>query len=153
MQETKDFTEQDVVDYLKDNGLITKSRKRTIVDPRNFLINILCYKFSWIEERVGLLIEKDRSSVNHCRDNAYYLKNDACYLKNTIDVRNRFSTWSPDYKERIIREDDFLRKRPVTMQLNKAEYEKLEAYRETLRLSTIGGAARVFLFSNIHKII
>ena len=146
-EETKEpieeYTEQDVIQYIKDNDLYIKSRARKYIDPRNYLINILTYKYNWVEERVAALLKKDRTTINYCKDSAYY----------TVDVRERFSDWEPDFRERRILIEDFKRKKPVTMQLNKEEYEKIAAYMKILGLNTMGGAARIFIFNHINKVI
>jgi len=153
MKETKDFIEKDVIDYAS-NILSQKNRKRKYVDPRNFLINILRYKFYWTEEQISLLFKMHRTSVTHCKDNAYHLQNDISYINNTIDVREKFPSYITDFNNKNRKEkDDFVRKRSVTMQLNKQEFDKLSHYKNTIRISTMGGAARVFIFSNINKII
>lgn len=153
MKETKDFIEKDVIDFAS-SILSQKSRKRIYVDPRNFLVNILIYKFYWTETQVAILFRMDRTSVNSAKDMAYHLQNDTTYLNHTIDVREKFPSYVPDFNNKNKdKQEDYARKRAVTMQLNKAEFEKLAHYKNTIRMETMGGAARVFIFSNINKII
>lgn len=153
MKENKDFIEKDIIDFAS-TILSQKSRKRKYVDPRNFLINILIYKFKWTEEQVSILFRMDRTSVNYAKDMAYHLQNDLNYMEHTIEVREKFSDYVPSFNDKNKdKQEEYVRKRPVTMQLNKAEFEKLAHYKNTLRMETMGGAARVFIFSNINKII
>ena len=152
-ENNKDFIEKDVIDFAS-TILSQKSRKRKYVDPRNFLINILLYKFYWTEEQVAVLFRMDRTSVNHSKDMAYNLQNDLNYMEHTTEVREKFSSYVPDFNQKNRdKQEDYARKRPVTMQLNKAEFEKLAHYMNSIRMGTMGGAARVFIFSNINKII
>ena len=152
-ENNKDFIEKDVIDFAS-TILSQKSRKRKYVDPRNFLINILIYKFHWTETQVAILFRMDRTSVNHSKNMAYNLQNDLNYMEHTTEVREKFSDYVPGFNDKDKdKQEEYVRKRPVTMQLNKAEFEKLAHYMSTIRMGTMGGAARVFIFSNINKII
>ena len=99
MEETEDFIEKDIIDFVS-TILSQKSRKRKYVDPRNFLINILLYKFYWTEEQVAVLFRMDRTSVNHSKDMAYNLQNDLNYMEHTTEVREKFSSYVPDFNQK-----------------------------------------------------
>lgn len=60
-----DYTEQQVIFYLKNALGIQKTRKRYYLDNRNYLMHVLYHKFKWTEIRLQDLFEADHSTINH----------------------------------------------------------------------------------------
>jgi hypothetical protein len=91
----EDFKEEDVLRFIVENELDTKSRKRELLDPRNFCINILYYKFNWTEIKLAKFFEKLPSTMNNSKRLAYELQKDKKFLINTQKVRDVFPQWVP----------------------------------------------------------
>jgi hypothetical protein len=151
MTEASMIIEQDVIAYMKQHKLDRKTRKWAVLDQRDFLINILYYQFDWSETALGILIGKDHSTINHCKNKAFHLWEDERFIVNTFRVRHAFPQWvPPDPKEK---EGKTTRKRIVSMHLDKTEYEKLMKLKKKLGVRNLGTAAHNFIFNNIDQVI
>lgn len=87
------YTEEEVLKYLKRNFSKTTNRARGVLDPRDYLLGILYYKYGWTEEElIDLLTIKNRSTINNAKNKPYwYLKyGDESFLKHTATLRKMF---------------------------------------------------------------
>lgn len=86
------FTEDDILHYLKYSLTIQKTRKRKYVDPRNYLIAILFYKFNNTEEDIASHTTMERSTISHAKKHSYDMlqSKDSQFLKHTEEVRSLF---------------------------------------------------------------
>lgn len=114
----------DILKYIIENQLDCKSRERIILDPRNYLINILHYKFKWSENKIGEFFNRHRTSIINCKDNAYYLKEDENFLNNTKQVKERFPNWVPPEPVVKIKKPSNIVK--IQFNLTKAEIRSLK---------------------------
>jgi len=145
----ENFTEADIIRYVALKGLNRKSRVRKIIDPRNYLINLLYYHFNWTQERISALFEIHRTTMVHAKDMAYNLEKDPDFLQNTEDVKNAFP-WEAVSKETLCTMNKHKKLKPVLMQLTTQEFDLLDKYKKKINLTSIGGAARTFLVSNLN---
>ena len=86
------YTLDDITEYLKKVTPAVRTRERVWLDPRNYLIAILYYKFGLSELALESLLQIDRSTINHAKKIphgmiSYY---DPTFMKNTIEVRHLF---------------------------------------------------------------
>jgi len=152
MTKNADITEEEIVSYLVENGLIGKSRKPELIDPRDFLVSILYFHFQWPEVRIGALLGRKASSINHCKKSAYALRNDPTFKENTKEVRALYPEWTPPEPNEAIekrRKGKQGKKRPVIFYLTDQEYEKLETLRRTQGVHNVSTAVKNFLLDNL----
>ena len=108
-----DFTLDEVLNYIDTHIPKDKSRKRSKLDPRNYLLALLHYKYNITEMELEGIFHIDRSTVNHSKKQPYNLIKvaDISFLKHTVDVRERFpydfparvpnSSWNQQYSYRV----------------------------------------------------
>lgn len=143
----EEFTEQDLVDYIKEERLDRKLRKREIIDPRNYIINILYYKFKWSELRISIVLDKNRSSISLAKNSAFFLAADPAFLRNTIEVREKFP-WTPQEPDKLAQ--TFKKRRSLVVFLDDQEVEKVENVRKQLGVRTLGTAIK-YLIKNLEE--
>lgn len=107
----KNYTDEDIIEELKNIFPEYKTRKRTYIDPRNYLICILIYKFNYTEQRVadafdGTKFKIDRSTVAHAKHKPVELATDDIFLENIALVHEKFPFDLPnDCKMQFIDKD------------------------------------------------
>ena len=107
----KDYTDQDIIDEIRNIFPEYKTRKRTYVDQRNYLICILIYKFNYTEQRVadlfkGTKFQIDRSTVAHAKLKPLELIKDSIFLENVALVHEKFPFDVPnDCKMKFVDKD------------------------------------------------
>lgn len=86
------YTVQDILDYIQEFTPSKKTRKRAYVDPRNYLMAVLHYKFNVTELGLHHIFNIDRSTVNYNKKTAYYMieQTDPTFMRNTMEVRQKF---------------------------------------------------------------
>jgi hypothetical protein len=86
------YTDADVLAYWDNNIGTQSNRKRLYVDPRNYIIALLHYKFGYIEEELSDIFGVHRTSINHAKKAPYEHMNneDADFMDHTIEVREAF---------------------------------------------------------------
>ncbi len=96
------YTEQDVIDYLSNTLIIRKTRERTYIDPRNYLLGLLAYKYNYTEEAIATLFKIERSSVNHAKRHPYSMISvrDSGFLTNVKEVMELFPYDFPEPKHK-----------------------------------------------------
>ena len=89
LKETLPFTENDVLHYLRYVLTVQQTRERKYVDPRNYLIAMLFYRFNNTEEDIASYTNMQRSTISHAKKQAYDMlqSKDAQFIKNTAEVR------------------------------------------------------------------
>ena len=143
------YTEKDIIKHVALRKLNGKSRIRKIIDPRNYLINLLYYRFDWTQDRIASLFEIHRTTMLHAKDMAYNLEKDPGFLQNTKEERALFP-WEAVSKESLCGINQHKRLRTVIMHLTTQEFDMLNKYRKKIRVLSVGGAARTFLVSNLN---
>lgn len=139
--------EQDVLDYLIKHKLDRKCRKREIIDPRNFLINVLYHRFDWAEQDIAdFFYMSDRSTIWHAKNQAYYNWENQEFLDNTKKVRLIFPHWIPPKPES---DYQFGRKIPITIQFTKQEYDRLNKARNKMNNRNFSVTAKKIILDNI----
>jgi len=121
-----EYTDHDLLDYWHDNYGYIKTRKTTYLDPRNYIMAILHYKFGYIEEELAELFQVDHSSINHAKKMAYnHIVDvpDSGFIKHVKELMNLFPYDFPfpgDLKEGVLYS--------VTIYLNKETMKSLDKY-------------------------
>lgn len=92
LKESLQFTEIEIVNYLRNCLTIQKTRERKYVDPRNYIIAVLFYKFNNTEEEIATHTTMQRSTISHAKKQPYDMlkSNDSQFLKHTEEVRSLF---------------------------------------------------------------
>ena len=92
-----------------------KTRRRSYVDPRNYLICILYYKFNFTEEMItdvfrSTRFEMNRSTINHCKKAAIELAKikDETFLINISGAYKKFPFNLPEYKKLKFNDSEIL---------------------------------------------
>lgn len=83
-----------VKQYLEINDvLLTKSRKRELVDTRYFIAHHLRYKCKLTLMKIGEMLNKDHSSIIHAinKHQDFVSSNDKSYIINTMEVSRYLS--------------------------------------------------------------
>jgi hypothetical protein len=86
------YTETDVIDYVTNQLKIKKTRERVYIDPRNYLLALLAYKFNYTEASIAALFNVARSSINHAKRHPYSMLEikDVDFMKNAEEVIRLF---------------------------------------------------------------
>jgi len=80
-----EYKDHDVIDYWNENYGFIKTRKTKYLDPRNYTIAVLYYKFGYLEEELAELFKIDHSTVNHSKKMAY---NHIVDVPNTVFIKH-----------------------------------------------------------------
>lgn len=139
--EEKLYDDGDIIRHYR-NGLGTakRTRKREFVDPRDYMLAVLHYKFGYTEEVLAMIFgPMHRSTINHAKKNPYFsLKfNDSVFIKHTEDLREKFPYTFPDPSENSTPPG---RKYRVTLKLTPEEHAILAkvAKKRNERVDTTG---------------
>jgi len=99
----KNYSAEEVIRELKEILPKYKTRKRSYLDKRNYLMTILYYKFGYSEQMIAECFENtshaiDRSTINHSRknvlaltkaeDSSFQANTAMLYLKFPFDMQN-----------------------------------------------------------------
>jgi hypothetical protein len=125
-----EYTLEDVLNYWKNIRPDVRSRKRIELDPRNYIIALLYYKFKVPETELERIIGIDRSSVNHSKKHPYNLIKvaEATFMRNTVDVRKEFPYEFPPVDKNDILNGQFARQYSYTINFDKRTYNKIKKY-------------------------
>lgn len=120
------YTIEDITAYLTSITPAERTRQRVWLDPRNYLIGILYYKFNVSEIALETLLNIDRSTVNHAKKIpqamiSYY---DPTFMKNTIEVRQLFPYEFPDKELKPQHQHQY----SYRVGFDKAAFKKVRAY-------------------------
>ena len=128
------FNKSDLLAYVKDNpDLRKKTRKRVVVDKRNYILAILHYHFKMTEVELASIFLKDRSSINHAKRMPYNLKSDKDFILHTEHLRKKFPYTFPksDLPQNVTR------KIKVESLYDNEQHKKLIRLRNKYSLSSI----------------
>jgi hypothetical protein len=86
------YTIDDIIEYLQKITPAIRTRERNWLDPRNYLIAILYYRFNQSEIALETLLKIDRSTVNHAKrmPQTMIKYSDPTFMRNTMEVRKLF---------------------------------------------------------------
>lgn len=121
----KEYDDRDVLRYFHKNIGYVKTRKPEYLDPRDYVIGLLYYKFGWSEENIAQLLSPlKRCSINHSKKNPYFhlLVNNEDFLAHTKDIRKKFPYTFPHPTSMP------KKKYHLKLMLDKNDYNKLKNY-------------------------
>jgi len=109
MNKSEEYTDIDILNELKCIMPKRRTRKRTWLDKRNYLISILHYKFNYTEEKIANMFSLtcdplNRSSINHAKKQPGHFSKceDTNFLVNTDELAKKFPYNIPEeYTEGI----------------------------------------------------
>lgn len=86
------YTVDDILEYIQNFAPVKKCRERVYLDPRNYLMAVLHYKFNISENALHHIFRIDRSTINYNKKTAYYMmeQSDPSFMRNTLEVRQKF---------------------------------------------------------------
>ncbi len=97
MVNSVEYTDEDIKDGIKSIFPRYKTRRRSYIDRRNYLICILYYKFNYTEEMIancfkGTKFEIDRSTINYARKRALFFgkREEIHFIKNISILYEKF---------------------------------------------------------------
>ena len=101
----ENYTAKDILKEIKNIFPKYKTRKRSYVDKRNYLICILYYRFNYSEEMIADIFSLtkfaiDRSTVNYAKKQPTVLinLNDQTFIQNVAEVYEKFPFRIPKTK-------------------------------------------------------
>lgn len=120
-----EYTDTEVLSYWKNTIGTQKTRKRDYVDPRNYILALLHFKFGYIEAELGEIFEVHRTSINHAKKHPYdhMDSNDPQFIENTSELIKLFPYIFP--KAGDIKPTKLY---PVVVKLNKRQLTSLKNY-------------------------
>jgi hypothetical protein len=125
----QDYTLESLLYYLEENSDLkgNNSRKRHILDRRNYLMHIMYCKFKKTEYEISNILKIKRSAVHHSKYHAYFWKDQKDFTLHTERLRKVFpyNPKKPDKKQ-----DTSLNKHKMTVFLTNDEHAKLTAFRK-----------------------
>ena len=111
------YTSDQIINWFIEKYGIKKTRKRTYIDPRNYVIAVLYQKFNYTEENIAPIFNLDRSSVNHAKKHAKLMLltiNDFNFIENTKEIVKKypfdFQTIKVHYLKHIVLTDEYYKK-------------------------------------------
>ncbi len=140
----QDYTDKDVLLALKKVIPRVRTRKRSYLDKRNYLISILYYKFEYTEEKISSMFKltcdpMDRSSVSHAKKQpGNFSKNeDVKFLIHTEELVKEFPFNVPEVITEGIEKNLYIpmslkQHRRITTYCEKHNYRQNQAIRKLL---------------------
>jgi hypothetical protein len=142
--------EKKIIEYIKKNGYdIPRRQHRKLVDPRNYLIGILYFKYGWGEEDLGELVSRHHSTINSAKTLPYTLRNDDTFLENTKEVRSLFPYVFT--KATLMKVNRRHRKLTISVPVDKEVLEILKKYQSKLNVSRPSTAIIHFIKTELPK--
>lgn len=125
----KDYTENNLLDYIKENNLLERSNRRVLADKKSHFIYILYHKFKYSQERISKLFNyKDHSIISNHLSRYIKLLENPIFLENTEKERELFPiSIQKDNKSR-------LRKILIDEFLTREERQKLKEIKERYKI-------------------
>jgi len=122
------YTAEDVITYFDAHIGIKKTRVRSYLDKRNYIIALLHYKFNYSELVLEGMYNIDRSTINHSKKSPHDLikSNNQDFLDNNKKLIELFPYDFPMYEGHAISN----RKHMVRISLDKETYDILKKYSE-----------------------
>ena len=131
-----EYTLEDILNHWKRIEPAYKTRKRMVLDPRNYLLAIAYYKFKIPETKLNKMFDMDRSSVNHNKKIPYDLLRikESVFMRHTIEVRQLFPFEFPSTNKEELLDERYIRKFSYTVNFDKKTYHKIKAYSKVKEL-------------------
>lgn len=125
-----EYTLNDVLDYWREIKPVVRTRYRDELDPRNYIVALLHYKFRLTEIELESIIGIDRSSINHSKKHPYNLikTGEAAFMHNTVEVREKFPYDFPPVDKNDTAYSQFNRQYAYQVNFDKKTYERLKKY-------------------------
>ena len=73
------YNDHDILKYWDENYGVMKTRRESYVDPRNYILAILYYKFGYTENELSEIFRIDHSAINHAKKMPY----------NHLEIKNK----------------------------------------------------------------
>lgn len=132
------YTAQEVLQYFNDNIGLQNHSKRVYVDPRNYVIALLHFKFEYTDSELRDIFNMHRTSIIHCRCQPYYhlqTKNDI-FLENTEKLRELFPYEfpKPTNKKHVTRQTQRV---ILSLDINVYKKLKIKADRDGVYITTV----------------
>lgn len=125
-----EYTLNDVLDYWREIKPVKRSRYRYVLDPRNYIVALLHYKFRITETELESIIGIDRSTVNHSKKQPYNLIKvfEAAFMRNTVEVREKFPYDFPPVDTNDLAYAPYNRQYSYMVHFDKKVYAKIQKY-------------------------
>lgn len=125
-----EYTLNDVLDYWREIKPVKRNRYRHVLDPRNYIVALLHYKFRITEIELESIIGIDRSTVNHSKKQPYNLIRvaEATFMRNTVEVRQKFPYDFPPVDTNDLAYAPFSRQYSYNVHFDKKVYAKIQKY-------------------------
>jgi hypothetical protein len=130
------YTSDDVIEYWKNFRPAYKTRERDVLDPRNYIVALLYYKFRFTEHELQSIMGMHHSTVNHAKKHPYDLIRikEATFMRNTAEVRELFPFDFPTTNKEELSDERYVKKYGYTINFDKKLYQKIKAYSKVKEL-------------------
>jgi len=135
----EDYTKEDVLKALI--PLISKSRKRVLVDQRSYLIAVLAYKFMMTEHGIATTIRMKRDRINYNKKLALQYHTDKAYKQNVYVYAQMFPYDFDVFEPKSISN----RLKRVQLDMSPRTYNKLKAAGSILGHKDVRVTIKLFL--------
>jgi hypothetical protein len=135
----EDYTKEDVLKALM--PLISKSRKRILVDQRSYLIAVLAYKFMMTEHGIAATIKIKRDRINYNKKLALQYHTDKAYKQNVYVYAQMFPYDFDVFEPKSISN----RLKRVQLDMSTRTYNKLKAAGSILGHKDVRVTIKLFL--------
>lgn len=140
------YTAKDLLDYFHDNIGLQKHRKPEYVDPRNYVIGVLHYKFNYTEFDLEEIFQVHRTTINYGKNQPYQhieTKN-SVFLENAAELILKFPYEFPDPE--TVKKSHRSTER-VILNIDKRLYKKLQ-----VRAAKKGSYVKTVIVEMLHKV-
>lgn len=124
------YTADDVIEYWKAVKPVGKTRERCTIDPRNYLVALLHYKFKFTEYELQSFFDIHHTTVNHGKKQPYNLIRikESTFMRNTVDVREKFPYEFPPTNKEERLDERYVKKYAYTVNFDHKTYQKIRTY-------------------------
>lgn len=125
-----EYTINDVITYWQQTRPKKKTRVRNVLDPRNYILALLYYKFHLTEHELQSLMDMHHTSVNHNKRHPYNLIKikESVFMNNTTEVREKFPFEFPPSDKSDLTDERYTKKYSYTVTFDKKTFQKIKAY-------------------------
>jgi hypothetical protein len=132
------YTAQDVLQYFHGHVGVQNHRKRVYIDPRNYAIALLCYKFQYTESELEGVFGVDRCTIHYSKTQPYYhmKTGNEVFMENAAEFIKKFPYTFPDPvgKKRVNR---VTQRVIVNLDVHVYKTLKIKADRDGVYVSTV----------------
>lgn len=124
------YTSEEILNYWRNTKPAERTRVRKVLDPRNYILALLHYKFNFTEIELESIMDMDRSTVNHAKKHPYNLIKvaEATFMRNTAEVRELFPYEFPPVDRNDTMYSQYNRQYSYTINFDKKTYQKIQRY-------------------------